>query len=195
VAAHFEQIHAIERDLAVWTRTEVPENAEQYPETRMFGRLPASGFYIRHANAIRIANSELRTEPPEERPAIVLDDVHNVELRGITISAPSSTEAALALRDTTDALIDGARTSVALSHRSGRSRRKVHLPREETAFVTAPSLWIDSTLCRCSGRPAFRHCPQTAACCVPSLYSRRLKTFLHFDFFHPVARSKPRMCR
>ena len=36
--------------------SDVPEAANQYPEARMFGRLPAYGLYIRHAKGIRLRN-------------------------------------------------------------------------------------------------------------------------------------------
>jgi polygalacturonase len=53
----------------------VPEAAGDYPQAPMFGPLPASSIYARHVNGLALRNVELRTERPDERPALVLDDV------------------------------------------------------------------------------------------------------------------------
>lgn len=61
---------------------EVPERAADYPENRMFDfqMLPASGFYLRHADGIRFENVSLRVAPGErdEREAVVSDDCTGV---------------------------------------------------------------------------------------------------------------------
>ena len=53
----------------------VPEAAGDYPHAPMFGPLPASGLYARHVKGLTLNNVRIRTEKPDERPAIVLDDV------------------------------------------------------------------------------------------------------------------------
>jgi hypothetical protein len=53
----------------------VPEAAGDYPQAPMFGRLPASVIYARHVDGLALRDVELRTERPDERPALVLDDV------------------------------------------------------------------------------------------------------------------------
>jgi polygalacturonase len=53
----------------------VPEAAGDYPQAPMFGRLPASVLYARHVDGLALRGVELRTERPDERPALVLDDV------------------------------------------------------------------------------------------------------------------------
>ncbi|MEP7075704.1 MAG: glycoside hydrolase family 28 protein [Acidobacteriota bacterium] len=58
---------------------EVPENEKSYPEPSMFGVLPSSGFYIRHARGITFDNVEMSFEKEDLRPAFVLDDVKNAE--------------------------------------------------------------------------------------------------------------------
>ena len=104
-------LHTSEHGLSAWSDAPVFERAENYPEARMFGRLPASSIYVRHACGIRIANTELRADPPEERPAIVCDDVHDLELRTVTTTAPTSDEAVLSFNNCTDTLIQGMRTT------------------------------------------------------------------------------------
>jgi hypothetical protein len=108
----------------------------------MFGRLPASAIYIRHARGIRITNTEFRAEQPEERNAIVSEDVHDLELRAVTASAPTPAEAAFALHDTTDVFIQGARiTSQATSlvHVTGASSRHIVLSANDLSLVAVPT--------------------------------------------------------
>ncbi len=57
----------------------VPENEENYPEPSMFGKIPAYGFYIRHARGITFDNVEVSFEKDEARPAFMLDDVKTIQ--------------------------------------------------------------------------------------------------------------------
>ena len=57
---------------------EVPENEKSYPEPSMFGKIPAYGFYIRHAKGIVFDNVEVSFANDDARPAFVLDDVKSV---------------------------------------------------------------------------------------------------------------------
>jgi polygalacturonase len=52
-----------------------PEDEGAYPETTMFGALPAYGFFIRHATGITLDNVEIRFAEQDTRPAYVLRDV------------------------------------------------------------------------------------------------------------------------
>lgn len=62
---------------------EVPEKETNYPEPSMFGRIPAYGFYIRHARNIELNNIEVSFKNTEARPAFVLDDVKSADFFGI----------------------------------------------------------------------------------------------------------------
>lgn len=65
-----------------------PELEDRYPEYRMFGKLPAYGFYCRHGQNIRFDNVYLDYEQPEYRPAIVCDDVDGLRLEGVDAKPP-----------------------------------------------------------------------------------------------------------
>ncbi len=56
-----------------------PENAAQYPDPRMFGDLPATGFYARHAKNVEFSNVEIATERDDARPAFHLEDVDGAD--------------------------------------------------------------------------------------------------------------------
>ncbi|MCX8066179.1 MAG: glycoside hydrolase family 28 protein [Candidatus Hydrogenedentes bacterium] len=60
-----------------------PENEEKYPEYKMFGILPAYGFFIRHVKGINFSDVKILTENLDVRPAIVLSDGLEVEFKNI----------------------------------------------------------------------------------------------------------------
>jgi polygalacturonase len=83
----------------------VPERETMYPEPSLFGVLPAYGFYIRHAAGIRLDGVDVGFMTPDTRPAVVLDDVRDVELHGFRArTAPRAPS--LVLRDVDDLRID-----------------------------------------------------------------------------------------
>jgi polygalacturonase len=88
-------------------KTSVPERTEFYPEARMFGRLPASGLYIRHANGIRLQNIEFRAEYPDARPVVSCDDVQNLDIAGLRATAPAAAQPVISLHDTTETFLHG----------------------------------------------------------------------------------------
>lgn len=81
---------------------QVPEKADAYPESRMFGQLPAWGFYCRHADGLTFENVVLRVQGKDYRPAVVCDDVRNIRLDGFQIRSAGS-EPPIVLKD-----VDGA---------------------------------------------------------------------------------------
>jgi len=67
---------------------EVPELPEHYPEFKMFGVLPASGFYCRHVRNLRLLNTQVAFEHDDLRPALVFEDAADVRIADF--SAPNS---------------------------------------------------------------------------------------------------------
>ncbi|HEY1663132.1 MAG TPA: glycosyl hydrolase family 28 protein [Verrucomicrobiae bacterium] len=65
----------------------VPECATVYPESRMFGTLPAWGFYCRHVAGIHFDNVILRVQGQDYRPALVCDDAKDIELNGFHVQS------------------------------------------------------------------------------------------------------------
>jgi polygalacturonase len=64
----------------------VPENEKNYPEPSMFGILPASTFYIRHAKNITFDNIRVSFQKEDFRPAFVLNNVHGIEFNRLKIA-------------------------------------------------------------------------------------------------------------
>lgn len=56
-----------------------PEFESKYPEPDMFGNIPASGFFIRHANNIELTNVEIACDQADVRPAFLLDSVSGAD--------------------------------------------------------------------------------------------------------------------
>lgn len=56
----------------------IPEKPTSYPEYSMFGKLPAYGFYCRHIKGLKLLNVQVQTEKPDQRHALVFDDVEDV---------------------------------------------------------------------------------------------------------------------
>ncbi|MEI6948095.1 glycosyl hydrolase family 28 protein [Paraflavisolibacter sp. H34] len=67
----------------------VTEAEKDYPEFSMFGELPAWGFYVRHAEGIRMKNIKLISKEADYRAALIADDVKGLQLH--TVSIPRST--------------------------------------------------------------------------------------------------------
>jgi polygalacturonase len=64
--------------------TSQPAEVEHdYPEPRMFGMIPAYGFYIRHVKGLEMANIKLSFMDTDYRPAFILEDVKGAEFQDI----------------------------------------------------------------------------------------------------------------
>lgn len=63
----------------------VPEMIDSYPESTMFGVLPSSLFFIRHAEGISLQNIRARFSQPDRRPHLVLDNAEDMDYDDIMI--------------------------------------------------------------------------------------------------------------
>jgi polygalacturonase len=87
----------------------VPELPEAYPEYKMFGILPAYGFYVRHAKNVRFHHIDLGFEEDDERPALVCDDVTDLDIQDLDAESTPSAEALIWLKQVDGAFIHGCR--------------------------------------------------------------------------------------
>lgn len=62
----------------------IPEVPAGYPEFSMFKEVPAWGIYVRHAKNINFSNIKMTAEKKDYRLPIVMDDVHDAQLKKIT---------------------------------------------------------------------------------------------------------------
>ena len=63
---------------------EVPEREAQYPKVTMFGTLPASGLYVRHARDVTLGNVQLLVDHPDARSALIVDDAVGLRVRSVS---------------------------------------------------------------------------------------------------------------
>ena len=104
------RLRTVEQGQAAWVHRDIPEVADKYPEARMMGRLPSYGFFVRHADRVRLRDVQCVTDRPDARPAIVCDDVDDVILSGLDLSAPVGTAPLIDLRNTRRAFLTGMRS-------------------------------------------------------------------------------------
>ncbi len=90
---------------------EIPERETGYPSGRLFGRIPAYGFFIRHAKNVALNNVFLRFDKEEHRPAILCDDVEQLEIKDLKAEGTMQTPELIRLSDTRDAVISESRPS------------------------------------------------------------------------------------
>jgi polygalacturonase len=62
---------------------DVPEREREYPKVTMFGRLPASGLYLRHLRDATLRNVQLAVSRPDARSALIADDVTGLHLASL----------------------------------------------------------------------------------------------------------------
>jgi hypothetical protein len=67
-----------------WVKSPVPEAQKDYPQSRMFGWLPASGLYCRHVKGLRLKDINFSSPADEWRPTIICDDVKDLALTGFS---------------------------------------------------------------------------------------------------------------
>jgi len=65
-----------------WIKGPVPELPRDYPQSRMFGWLPASGLYCRHVKGLSLRNVSFRAPATEWRPTLICDDVSQLTVCG-----------------------------------------------------------------------------------------------------------------
>jgi hypothetical protein len=86
----------------------VPEKEATYPENRMFGSsLPAYGLYARHVKNLVLEGFRFNLGAPDARPAVLLDDCHNVRLTDFDAAAPSNDQPLVRLIQSTSVALSG----------------------------------------------------------------------------------------
>jgi len=80
------RIHYVGGGTAGMAERRVPEMESGYPEPQLFGVLPAWGLFARHVAHLTVRGMELRTQEPDQRPAVFLDDVAGARFSGVELS-------------------------------------------------------------------------------------------------------------
>jgi polygalacturonase len=104
----------------------IPEEQTAYPEYKMFGKLPAYGFYGRHVKGLKLLNVQLQYSKPDQRHALVLDDVEDALIDDLDAPFSAGAEAIVRLTNARDVFLRGCRpkagTDVFLKMEGERSK-------------------------------------------------------------------------
>lgn len=99
------QISLYGNGTAKQARRDIPEEIRAYPKIGMFGELPAYGFYVRHVKGISLNNVKFEVMNPDYRPAIIFDEVSDMEVSDCTMEAYRSSEPVISLVNTENVII------------------------------------------------------------------------------------------
>ena len=70
---------------------EVPELERAYPDPHVFGVIPAWGLFARHVSNLTFRGLDLRSQSPDQRPAVLLDNVVNARCFDVQLSSAAAT--------------------------------------------------------------------------------------------------------
>ena len=90
-----------------WLKPSVPEVSGGYPESRMFGWLPASGLYCRHVRGLSLRDVTFTSPTQEWRSTMIFDDVRQLKLDGFTSTSAIGGVPPVLLANTRDVWISG----------------------------------------------------------------------------------------
>ena len=105
------RLTSLEQGTEAWAENVVPEKENSYPQSTIFGRFPAYGFYVRHVKRLRLRGIELIAAKGDARPAIVCDDVEDIVISDLEATAPSGQRATVLLKDVRRAWVHGCRAA------------------------------------------------------------------------------------
>jgi polygalacturonase len=91
-------LHHVGGAPAAMARLNPPEEELGYPEATMFGDLPATGLFVRHARNLQLSNVEVAVAAPDARPAFRFEDVSGIDVFRAKVPAGVG----FALRDVSD---------------------------------------------------------------------------------------------
>ena len=87
----------------------VPEMERGYPDAERFGELPAYGLFCRHVETLMLDNLSFHLEKSDARPALVADQVAELDLHAILAEPPSGDQPAIWLSDVQGCFLQGLR--------------------------------------------------------------------------------------
>ncbi|MCX6898055.1 MAG: glycoside hydrolase family 28 protein [Verrucomicrobia bacterium] len=116
----------------------VPERPTSYPESKMFGTLPAWGFYCRHVRGVTFRNMRLCTDQPDLRHAFVCDDAEDVTLDKLDAQFSAGAAPLIRLVQAKNFLLHGSRPDMlggTLLEVSGSESRRIKLQKNDLSRV------------------------------------------------------------
>jgi hypothetical protein len=87
----------------------IPEKPSSYPESTMFGTLPAYGLFCRHVQGLRLHNVRVSTRQPDLRHALVMDDAAEAVIDAFQAPFASGAASLIRLSNTRDSIVRNCR--------------------------------------------------------------------------------------
>jgi hypothetical protein len=79
-----------------------------WPEYYLFNRpVPCHGIYARHVRGLSISDVSIRPAHPDERPALVADDVSDLSIAGLRLAGAGASDSLLRLHNARNAFVTG----------------------------------------------------------------------------------------
>jgi hypothetical protein len=85
----------------------VPELINDYPDTDMFGPIPAWGFYCRHAKNIKLQEINLTLQNPDKRSAFIFEDVEKLKLTSVDADKSTGGASVMHFKDAKKVVVSG----------------------------------------------------------------------------------------
>jgi hypothetical protein len=82
-----------------------PELGTGYPEPSKLGTCPAWGLFARHIKGLELADINLSVKKDDQRPALICDDVEDLEIDNFKAKNPAAGVTAAKMTDTKDVVI------------------------------------------------------------------------------------------
>ncbi len=87
---------------------DVPEVEAKYPQSTMFGPLPAYALYARHVEGLSLRNIHTRWSKEDRRPSLIFDDVRDLDIDGFRPEKTAGEEPGIWLNDVFNVMLRGA---------------------------------------------------------------------------------------
>ena len=94
---------------------ELDEKIQAYPEARMWGPMPVSGFFVRHVKGLQMSDMKIEVDKNDMRPLIKFDDVADLYIRNLRTNDGHQGQGVLDFRNVTNANLSDIRFPETLS--------------------------------------------------------------------------------
>ncbi|HLA85887.1 MAG TPA: glycoside hydrolase family 28 protein [Thermoguttaceae bacterium] len=116
-------------------RLDVPELENAYPNSFVFGAIPAYGLYARHMSNLRLRDVEFSFVKADARPPVVCQNVRQLDLFGLLGQTGPKADCVIRLRQVEDAFIHGCRLRNPVARLIDRSKDCVGIDVTENVYA------------------------------------------------------------
>jgi hypothetical protein len=85
----------------------VPELISEYPDTDMFGPIPAYGIYCRHVKNIKLQEIDFSLLNPDKRSAFIFEEVEKLKISGVKAARSAGAASVMHFKDARKVIVTG----------------------------------------------------------------------------------------